>query len=61
MTGHWHGGKGSAPRKTSISQEEWDNRWDAIFGRDKEKKSEQEDKLTRYNDETIEMKEKLSD
>lgn len=60
MTGQWHGGKGSAPRKTSISQEEWDNRWDAIFGRDKQADKEDE-KLTRYNDETREMKEKLSD
>ena len=28
------GGKGSAPRPFSVSQEEYDNRWDAIFGRD---------------------------
>ena len=30
----WHGGKGSAPRPYSVTQEEYDNRWDAIFGRD---------------------------
>ena len=29
----WHGGKGSAPRPYSVTQEEYDNRWDAIFGR----------------------------
>jgi hypothetical protein len=30
---NWHGGKGSAPRPYSVTQEEYDNRWDAIFGR----------------------------
>ena len=41
-------GKGSAPRPFSVSQEEYDNRWDIIFSRDKiskeieaEKKQEQ--------------------
>lgn len=29
----WHGGKGSSPRPYSVTQEEYDNRWDAIFGR----------------------------
>jgi len=29
----WHGGKGSASRPFSVTQEEYDNRWDAIFGR----------------------------
>ena len=28
------GGKGSKPRPFSVTQEEYDNRWDAIFGRD---------------------------
>ena len=28
------GGKGSKPRPFSISQEEYDNRWDHIFSRD---------------------------
>lgn len=28
------GGKGSAPRPFSVSQEEYANRWDAIFSRD---------------------------
>lgn len=28
------GGKGSKPRPFSISQQEWDTRWDAIFGKD---------------------------
>ena len=28
------GGKGSAPRPFSVSQKEYESRWDAIFGRD---------------------------
>jgi len=34
------GGKGSKPRPFSVSQKEYDERWDAIFGRDKEKNEE---------------------
>lgn len=30
------GGKGSKPRPLSVSQEEYEKRWDAIFGRDLE-------------------------
>ena len=30
-------GKGSRPRPYSVSNEEYNNRWDAIFGRDKQK------------------------
>jgi hypothetical protein len=37
------GGKGSAPRPFSVSQEEYDNRWDNIFGRDKPKQVTPED------------------
>lgn len=33
----WTGGKGSAPRPFSVSNEDYANRWDAIFGRDKSK------------------------
>jgi len=33
--------KGSAPRPFSVSQQEYESRWDAIFGRDlKEEKPE---------------------
>lgn len=36
-------GKGSRPRPFSVSQEEYANRWDAIFARElKEDKSEEE-------------------
>jgi hypothetical protein len=31
------GGKGSTPRPFSVSNEDYANRWDAIFGRDKVK------------------------
>lgn len=37
------GGKGSSPRPFSISQDEYEKRWDAIFQRDlKEDNSKQE-------------------
>ena len=36
----WHGGKGSKPRPYNISQEEYDKRWDAIFGRDESEEDE---------------------
>ena len=37
-------GKGSAPRPFAVSNEEYANRWDAIFGRDKKKEEKKEDK-----------------
>lgn len=41
------GGKGSRPRPYSVSQEEYDKRWDAIFGRDTDdKKSDYQDVLS---------------
>jgi hypothetical protein len=33
----WHGGKGSSSRPKQVSNEDYANRWDAIFGRDKNK------------------------
>jgi hypothetical protein len=50
------GGKGSKPRPFSVSQAEYDTRWDAIFSRDL--KDESDDKVTRYNQETQEAKDK---
>ena len=41
------GGKGSKPRPYSVSNEEYANRWNAIFGKDSET-----DKTTRSNEET---------
>ena len=35
--------KGSAPRPFAVSNQEYSNRWDAIFGRDNEKKNEAQD------------------
>jgi hypothetical protein len=32
------GGKGSKPRPFSVAQEQYDQRWDLIFGRDKGQK-----------------------
>lgn len=32
------GGKGSTPRPFSVAQAEYEARWDAIFGRDKDDK-----------------------
>ncbi len=44
------GGKGSKPRPFSVSQDEYDKRWDAIFGRDLDntgtKKNEYQDVLS---------------
>lgn len=34
------GGKGSAPRPFSVTQEEYSRRWDMIFGRDQDNSSE---------------------
>lgn len=47
------GGKGDKPRPFSVSQDEYDRRWDMIFSRDLP--VEPEDKVTRYNDETQQM------
>lgn len=33
--------KGSSPRPFNVTNEEYSNRWDAIFGRDNEKKSQE--------------------
>lgn len=42
------GGKGSKPRPYSVSNDEYANRWDAIFGRT----DSETDKPTRNNEET---------
>jgi len=49
-------GKGSSPRPFSVSQQEYDSRWDAIFGRDKDDKvrdfefDKEQDKLEEEQD-----------
>jgi len=35
--------KGSSPRPFKVSNEEYSNRWDAIFGRNNEKKNKTQD------------------
>ena len=35
--------KGDSPRPFSVSNQEYKNRWDAIFGRDNEKKNKTQD------------------
>jgi len=44
------GGKGSKPRPLSVSDQEYADRWNAIFGKDSET-----DKTTRNNSETQEV------
>ena len=46
------GGKGSKPRPLSVSDQEYANRWDAIFGKDSET-----NKPTRNNQETQQVQE----
>jgi hypothetical protein len=40
------GGKGSRPRPYSVTQKEYDSRWDAIFGRDSKKEEPSSDTKT---------------
>jgi len=35
--------KGSSPRPFNVTNQEYSNRWDAIFGRDNEKKDKAQD------------------
>ena len=35
MSDQWHGGKGSKPRPFSVSQKEFDDRWELAFGKKK--------------------------
>ena len=51
------GGKGSSPRPFSVSQEEYSNRWDAIFGRDLKDKNDNTgtDKNEYYDELTTEQ------
>jgi hypothetical protein len=41
--------KGSKPRPPSVSQEEYDNRWDTIFGQDLKNKKVNEEVLLGKN------------
>lgn len=57
MTAKWHGGKGSSPRPYSVTQEEYDKRWDAIFGRD-EPEEDDMDEDNELDDEDADTDEK---
>ena len=50
------GGKGSKPRPISVSDEEYANRWDAIFQRDKTSdastKNSENERLSMYKNDT---------
>jgi hypothetical protein len=41
MTKYHEAGKGSGSRPKQVSNEDYANRWDAIFGRDKSKSKEE--------------------
>jgi hypothetical protein len=47
------GGKGSSPRPFSVSQDEYNKRWDAIFSRDLEEEEEQEEVLEEDEDDSL--------
>jgi hypothetical protein len=49
------GGKGSKPRPFSVSQEDYADRFDAIFGKKNNSVDETDDKITRNNEETQEV------
>jgi len=49
------GGKGSKPRPFSVSQEDYADRFDAIFGKKTNSVDETDDKITRNNQETQEV------
>lgn len=52
-------GKGSSPRPFSVTQEEYANRWDAIFGRDVKEENKEALEPQNENKEGKESKELL--
>jgi hypothetical protein len=52
------GGKGSKPRPFSVTQHEYDTRWDAIFSRDL-KEEEEKDKVEKALDELAKINKEL--
>ena len=53
-------GKGDRPRPYSVDQKTFESNWESIFGNEGNKFSEFEDKITRYNNETQEVKRSCS-
>jgi hypothetical protein len=53
MAEHWNGGtggKGSKPRPFSVSQKEYDDRFDAIFGKKKTEAEKFDEKVIMKNE-----------
>jgi hypothetical protein len=60
MAEHWNGGtggKGSKPRPFSVSQKEYDDRFDAIFGKKKKTEAENFDEKVIMKNEYFELDE----
>jgi hypothetical protein len=60
MAEHWNGGtggKGSKPRPFSVSQKEYDERFDAIFGKKKKTEAEKFDEKVIMKNEYFESEE----
>ena len=51
--------KGSGRRPSSLTEHEWRNRWDAIFGKDLEKKDAIEQALEELERETLDGTERV--
>jgi hypothetical protein len=52
-----HGGKGDKPRPFSVSQDEFDNRWENIFGKKKKTEAEHFDEKVVMQEEFYESSE----
>jgi hypothetical protein len=55
------GGKGSAPRPFSVPKEEFDNRWDVIFGKKKKTEEQKFDEQVVMKDEFYDLDEPTGD
>ena len=53
------GGKGSTPRPLSVSQAEYESRWDAIFGRDVPQQLKPKDELAYWRERALQAEAKL--
>jgi hypothetical protein len=51
------GGKGCKPRPFSVTQDEYDNRWDLIFNREKKTEAEKFDEKVVMKNEYFELDE----
>jgi hypothetical protein len=51
------GGKGCKPRPFSVTQDEYDNRWDLIFNREKKTEAQKFDEKVVMNNEYFELDE----